>query len=115
LIIDYDGAKYQFSLDDVTIRQAMAIEKFMGCSFAEWGKGLQEGTDLRARQALGWLVLHPDGDVSIEDTDFRIAAFGAAREAAFAAEEAARAAAAGPVPTGAALNGRSPAVSSPAI
>jgi len=111
LIIDYDGSKYQFALEDVTVRQALAIEKFMGCPFAEWGKRLQDGGDLRARQALGWLVLHPDGTVSIEDTDFRIVAFGKALEAAFAAEEAAQAP---ERPTGAASNGRSETESSPA-
>ena len=114
MIIDYDGQKYSFSLDDVTIRQALAIEKFMGCPFAEWGKRLQKGDDLRARQALGWLILHPDGKTAIEDTDFRLIALGNAIEAAFAAEEAAASEAAGPVPTGAASNGRRLAESSPA-
>ena len=113
LIIDYDGRQYQFSLDDVTIRQAMAIEKFMGCPFAEWGKRLQAGGDLAAKQALGWLVLHPDGGVPIEDTDFKIGPFGDAIADAFAAEEAAQQAAAGPVPTVAASNGRPSAESSP--
>jgi hypothetical protein len=106
LIIDYDGRQYQFSLDDVTIRQAMAIEKFMGCPFAEWGKRLQKGDDLAARQVLGWLILHPDGKTAIAETDFKMVALGAALEAAWAAEEAAAAEAAGPVPTAAASNGR---------
>ena len=114
MIISYEGGQYQFSLDDVTVRQALAIEKFMGCSFAEWGKRLQDGADLRARQALGWLVLHPDGAVSIEDTDFKLVALGNAIEAAFAAEAAGQQEASGPVPTGAALNGRAAAGSSPA-
>jgi hypothetical protein len=111
LIIDYDGKQYQFSLDDVTIRQAMAIEKFMGCPFAEWGKRLQKGDDLPARQALGWLILHPDGKTPIGDTDFKLVALGAALEAAFAAEEAA--AGEPERPTAAASNGRSLQESSP--
>jgi len=111
LIIDYDGKQYQFSLDDVTVKQALKIEKFMGCAFAEWGKRLQEGQDLAARQALGWLVLHPDGAVPIEETDFKMVAFGKALEAAYAAEEAASPEA--ERPTAAASNGRSEAGSSP--
>ena len=112
MIISYEGQEYQFSLDDVTVKQALKIEKFMGCSFADWGKRLQDGSDLRARQALGWLILHPDGGVPIEDTDFKLVALGSAIEAAFAAEEAASGRP--EVPTGAASNGRV-LESSPAI
>jgi len=113
LIIIYDGQKYPFDLSDVTVKQALRIEKFMGCPFAEWGKRLQAGGDLAAKQALGWLVLHPDGGVPIEDTDFKIGPFGDAIADAFAAEEAAQQEAAGPVPTVAASNGRPSAESSP--
>jgi len=113
LIIIYDGQKYPFDLSDVTVKQALRIEKFMGCPFAEWGKRLQAGGDLAAKQALGWLVLHPDGGVPIEDTDFKIGPFGDAIADAFAAEEAAQQEAAGPVPTVAASNGPTSAESSP--
>ena len=111
MIIKYDGADYPFEMDDVAIKQAIKIEKFMGCSFEEWGKKLQAG-DLTARQALGWLILH-QGDLSvpIEDTDFKMVALGNALNEAFAAE-AAKTAEAGPVPTGAVLNGQSPAAES---
>lgn len=119
MIIRYDGADYAFDMDDVTVKQAMTIERFMGCSFADWGRKLQEGQDLRARQALGWLILHADGGVAVEDTDFKMVKLGNALDAAFAAEAAAVTAkeeAAGPVPTGAASTGRTPAAaaSSPA-
>lgn len=107
MIINYDGQQYPFTLDDVTVKQALKIEKYMGCSFAEWGKRLQAGEDMRARQVLGWLILHPDGGVPIEDTDFKLVALGDALDEAFRAE----AAAAGegePVPTVVASNGHGP-------
>ena len=111
MIIDYDGHKYTFDMDDITVKQGLKVEKFMGCSFTEWGKRLQAG-DLQARQALGWLILHPDGDVAIEDTDFKMVKLGAALDAAYAAE--AEAAGEGePVPTVAVSNGQMPEGSSP--
>lgn len=114
MIITYDGTGYPFDLDDVTVKQAIKIEKFMGCSFAEWGKRLQAGEDMAARQALGWVIL-AGGDlaVPIEDTDFKLVALGNALDEAFAAE-AAKEAAANPVPTVAAVasNGHAPAAES---
>lgn len=119
MIISYEGQQYPFSLDDVTVQQALKIEKYMGCSFTEWGKRLQGGEDMRARQVLGWLILHPDGmdraglAVAIEDTDFKLVRLGEALDAAFAAEAAAVEAEAGPVPTAAVSNGHQSAASSP--
>ena len=108
MIIKYDGADYPFDMDEVGIKQAIKIEKFMGCSFEEWGKRLQAG-DLTARQALGWLILHHGAlDVPIEDTDFKMVALGNSLNEAFAAE----AAEAEPVPTGAVSNGQAPAAES---
>ena len=107
MIISYDGGQYPFTLDDVTVKQALKIEKYMGCSFAEWGKRLQAGEDMRARQVLGWLILHPDGGVPIEDTDFKLVALGNALDEAFRAEQAASGEGE-PVPTVVASNGHSP-------
>lgn len=106
MIINYDGRDYPFDFDDVTVKQGVKIEKFMGCSFEEWGTKLQAG-DLRARQALGWVILHGgDLTVPIEDTDFKMAALGKAMADAFEAEKPAEAE---PVPTGAvASNGHGP-------
>ena len=107
MIIKYDGGTYPFDMDEVGIKQAIKIEKFMGCSFEEWGKKLQAG-DLTARQALGWLILHHGAlDVPIEDTDFKMVALGNALNEAFAAEAAKTEAE--PVPTAAVSNGQSPA------
>ena len=113
MIIDYDGQQYTFDLDDVTVKQALKIEKFMGCSFTEWGKRLQGGEDMRARQALGWLILHGGADVPVEETDFKLVKLGEALDAAHAAEAAKAEAEAGPVPTAAVSNGHMTAGSSP--
>lgn len=126
MIIKYDGGKYPFDFDDISVQQAMAIERYMGCSFDEWGKLLQKGGDLRARQVLGWLILHPEHDdgrdlaalvQAIGSTNFKMVKLGNALDEAFAAEAAAQEEEAGPVPTGAASTGRkkpATAASSPA-
>lgn len=116
MIISYDGRDYPFDMDDVSIRQALAIEKFMGCSFDEWGKRLQAG-DVQSRQALGWLILHPDSRgplpelvQAITDTDFKMVALGKALEAAYEAEtEAAAGTEAGPTGAAADSSGQTPA------
>jgi hypothetical protein len=110
MIIHYDGQKYPFDFDEVSVKQGIKIEKFMGCSFDEWGKKLQDG-DLQARQALGWVILH-GGDlaVPIEDTDFKMVALGQALADAFEGEKPPEDE---PVPTvAAASNGHAPAAAS---
>ena len=104
MIVEYEGQRYPFDFADITVKQAVKIEKFTGRPFSEWAKALSGGGNLVALQAVGWLILH-GGDlaVPIEDCDFKIARLGEAIEAAGAAEEAdgkARdAAEAGPRPT----------------
>jgi hypothetical protein len=99
------------------MKQGLMIEKFMGCSFTEWGeKLLSGGQDLRTRQALGWVILcKGDLAVPIEDTDFKMGVLGNAIDKAVRALEAEMKAAEGgeaePVPTAAvASNGHVPAV-----
>jgi hypothetical protein len=126
LIISYEGQQYPFDMDDVDIQQGLAIEKYMGCSFDEWGKKLMAGNDLPARQALGWLILHGAGTggkdlpalvKEIGDTNFKMAKLGQALNAAYEAEAAASGtgdAEAGPTAAAAESNGRaSLAASSP--
>lgn len=112
MVITYEGRQYEFDLADVTVKQALKIERFMGCPFADWGKLLEAGGDLMARQALGWLILHPDDGTAIEDTDFKMVALGDAIEKAFA--DAGEGLPEEEVPTGAASTGPVQAASSPA-
>lgn len=117
MIIKYDGAEYPFEIDDVTIQQALAIEKFMGCPYAEFWVKLR-AEDMLAQQVLGWIVLHPAGGIPIGDTNFRINVFNTAfAEAAQAEMEAHAPPPDEPVPTGAASTAPVPeaaAASSPA-
>ena len=94
MIIEYEGQRHEFDYADIGVKQAMKIEKHTGLSFFEWGQAVAERRDMRALQAVGWLILHGgDLDVPIEDCDFKVVRLGAAIAKAQAAEEAAEKAA----------------------
>lgn len=117
MIIHYEGTAYEFDLDDLTVKQALKIEKHMGGPLADFEKGIGEG-NLTAYQALGWLILCGGDQTPIADVDFKIAKLSKAFEAAALAEAAKAEAAAAADPTSgqpaAASNGRkSDRVSSP--
>lgn len=103
MVIDYEGQKYTFDMAEVTVKQAIKIEKHTGMAFADWGEAVAKGADLKAVQAIGWLVLHGGRDVPIEDCDFKLMKLGEAFAAAAAADEAAAKAAEDP--TSGAANG----------
>jgi hypothetical protein len=119
LIIDYEGRSYEFDSDDLTVKQALKIEKHIGGPMLDWEKGMATGR-ADCYQALGWLIFHGGDQTPIAEVDFKFGKLAKAFEAAAAkeaeAEKAAEAAKAGPDPTVAgASNGRTPAlVSSPA-
>lgn len=109
--IEYEGELYEFDMADITVKQAIKIEKHLGCPIAEFGERLNtsegKNPDMLAMQCLGWLILHGGEGISIEDTDFSVMALTKAIGAAVVAEQsadkaAADSAAAMPVPTGAA-------------
>jgi len=119
LIIEYEGRSYPFDFADITMKQGLKIEQHMGVPFHEWSELIVAGGNLKAIQAMGWLILRDgDLDVPIGDCDFKIArlgeGFAAANEAEAAAEKA-KEEAAGPRPTGGtssaqpAANGTAPA------
>ena len=107
--IDYEGQSYDFDMADITVKQAIKIEKHLGCPVAEFGsrlfpEGENRNPDMLALQCLGWLILHGGRGIPIEDTDFSVTRLFAALSAAAVAEKdaadsAADAAAANPVPT----------------
>lgn len=88
MIINYEGESYTFDMDDVTLKQAMAIEKHTGQPFGEWGKTVAAGSDLKALQAVGWLLL-AGGDLGkpIADVDFKLTRLAAAFAQAGAGDE----------------------------
>jgi hypothetical protein len=115
LIIDYEGTVYEFDLDDLTVKQAIKIEKHIGGPLEQFEKGIGTG-NLAAYQALGWLILCGGDQTPIADVDFKIAKLSKAFEVAVKAEAEAAKAEAGPGPTvpAAESNGRtSDPVSSP--
>lgn len=105
--IEYEGVVYDFDFDDITVKQAIKIEKHTGgMTLEEWGKALspeqEEGEpprppDLIALQALGWLILHGGQDIPIDDCDFKLVKFSEAF--AEAAEREGAAAQGDPDPT----------------
>jgi hypothetical protein len=123
--IDYEGESYDFDMADITVKQGIKIEKYLGCPIAEFGERLYpsdgKSSDLMAVQCLGWLILHGGRGVPIEDTDFPVkklmTAVGQAGAAAQDARQAAESAEAGPVPTaaGPASNGHMPAADAAAV
>lgn len=99
MIIEYEGQQYEFDFDDITVKQAIKVEKHTGLKLTEWGDALSKGADLTAMQALGWLVLHGGRDIPIEDCDFKIVKLGEAFTAAAEKEAEAEKAAAEARPT----------------
>jgi hypothetical protein len=111
LIITYEGQSYDFDLEDLTVKQAIKIEKHIGGPMIEFEKGMLTGR-AECYQVLGWLILHGGDATPIADVDFKYGKLAKAFEAAAAAEaEAAKAAAeaAEPGPTVAVSNGRTSA------
>ena len=96
--IDYQGQSYEFDMADITVKQAIKIEKHLGCPVGEFGSRLDpsdgKSPDMLAIQCLGWLILHGGQGVPIEDTDFSVQALTAAIADALMGEEAEQAAAA---------------------
>src|SRR5258707_7560221 len=97
MIIEYEGERYEFDFDDITVKQAMKIEKHTGVKLTDWGDRLEAGGDMLSLQALGWLVLF-GGAGAVDDADFKLVKLGNAFAAAITAQAAAEKAAAGPVP-----------------
>ncbi len=97
--VTYEGTVYEFDMDEVTVKQAIKIEKHMGCTLDEWGKQLEKGGSMLALQALGWLILFGGKTIPVEDADFKIVRLGESFAAAMAAEQEKEAAAGAARPT----------------
>jgi hypothetical protein len=96
--IDYGGRTWEFDLEEMTVPQCEAVEKYVGKGLGEWANQMLAGS-VKAVTALWWVMRSQAGEdpgpISQPGDDFRpvklINAFGTA-----AAEQAAAAAAAGP-------------------
>jgi hypothetical protein len=98
VIIEYEGTAYDFDLDDLTVKQAIKIEKHIGGPMIEFEKGMLTGSAL-CYQVLGWLILHGGDQTPIADVDFKYGKLNRAFEAA--ATKEAETAKAEPDPTAA--------------
>src|SRR5258708_29435798 len=56
MIIEYEGERYEFDFNDITVKQAMKIEKHTGLKLTDWGDRLGPGGDKLSPQALGLRV-----------------------------------------------------------
>src|SRR5258707_13496672 len=88
IIIEYEGEQFEFDFDDITVKQAMKIEKHTGVKLTDWGDRLEAGGDMLSLQALGWLVLF-GGAGAVDDADFKLVELGDAVSAAITPQAAA--------------------------
>lgn len=89
--ITFEGREWEFEVEAITLKQAVAIHLAYGFNLDDWFTALGE-TDPRALQCLWWLMLAQDGQVlPLKDADCTIialaAAFADAQEEAGAAAE----------------------------
>lgn len=88
--IEYEGEAYEFDMADITVKQAIKIEKHLGVPISEFAPMLapEKGDpDMQALQCLGWLILHQGRGIPIEDTDFSVGKLLTAMGEAVAAEK----------------------------
>jgi hypothetical protein len=108
VIISYKGGTYTYDPESVTVKQAMALEAYLGVPFEKWGEDISTA-NLPALQAFGWLIFGGDITKPIADTDFEIAALAEAVGVAQAAEKAADDAKAAALPGPTAVTSGAPA------
>ena|ERR1700733_5053123 len=73
--IEYEGKPYDFTMDEITVKQAGVIKNHCGMTLRGLEDGLSEG-DSDALTALFWLMLQGNGDQTrIENVDFKIIKF----------------------------------------
>lgn len=67
--ITFEGREWEFDLEAITLKQAVAMHLAYGFTLDSWFKACGE-TDPRALQCLWWLMLQQDGQVlAIKDAD----------------------------------------------
>ena len=106
--IEYEGESYDFDLDDLTVKQALKIEKHIGGPMMDFEKGMITGSAV-CYQAMGWLIFHHGDSTPIADVDFKFGKLAKGFEAAMAAEREAQAAGPDPTAAAAASNGQTSA------
>jgi hypothetical protein len=89
VIIDFEGRRYEFDLDDVGVRQAEKIEAHVGGPLMDFQMGLATAS-VKSLQALYWFITTSGNvDVPIATMDFHVIKFSRVASDAMAAAEAA--------------------------
>lgn len=87
MIIRFEGREWEFDLEKITLKQAVAMHLAYGFTLDGWLAACGE-TDPRALQCLWWLMLQQDGKVlAIKDADCPLISLAAAFADAQSAEE----------------------------
>jgi hypothetical protein len=75
MIVEYDGKKYEFDMDEITVQQAKIIKTYCGLNMATISDALEEA-DPDAMAALFWLMKQQNGErVQIQTVDFKLLKF----------------------------------------
>ena len=70
--ITFEGRDWEFDLEAITVKQAVAMHLAYGFTLDGWMSAVAE-TDPRALQCLWWLMLQQDGQVTaIKDADCKL-------------------------------------------
>jgi hypothetical protein len=73
MIVEYEGEKLTFDLDEIDVQQATVLKRKLGLTLLSLDAGLTEG-DPDALRAVYWLMLVQSGHkgVDIDDVNFKI-------------------------------------------
>lgn len=86
-VVHFEGAEYNFDIQDLTLMQARIIKNQTGMSVRKLMDGLVE-LDPEALAALYWLMLNQNGKaVDIHKVNFKVMEFGKALDEAFTDDE----------------------------
>lgn len=84
--IEFEGHAWDFDLNEITLKQGIAIKYAYGWNLNDWFKEL-ENADAAALQCLYWLMLQQRGEtIAIADADCPIMALADAFDRAYKAE-----------------------------
>lgn len=88
MIIDYEGEKLDFDLEEITLGEATYIKKHTGLTLMGLDQGLSVG-DPDALRAVWWLIqTHTGNKVNIDGVDFKIVKLSNAIQTAYEKEQA---------------------------
>ena len=86
MVVEFEDKSWTLEIDEIDVRQAMAIKVKTGFNLLEWQAALEQG-DVNAAKALYWLMLAQNGvNKDMDQVNFKVLKFIAAVGAAAQAE-----------------------------